>query len=170
MALKKSKDRNSKYEQGFYKPQNPEKYVGNLNEIYYRSRLEKKFAIYCDTNPLVSKWGLEILYIPYQMVNENNRMSFHKYYPDFYVELTDPENPLISTKMIVEIKPKAETVPPTIPNTSSLKKLKSLEYQVMTYRKNVHKWAQAIDWCKRKGMIFKIVTEENINTFVGASR
>ena len=50
---------------GLFKPKNPSKYKGNINEIVYRSSWEKKMMIYCDTTKSVVEWGSEELVIPY---------------------------------------------------------------------------------------------------------
>ena len=44
---------------GLFKPKNPSKYKGNINEIVYRSSWEKKMMIYCDTTKSVVEWGSE---------------------------------------------------------------------------------------------------------------
>ena len=48
---------------GIYKPTNPKKYVGNPNNIVYRSLLERKFMLYCDRNPDITYWASEELAI-----------------------------------------------------------------------------------------------------------
>ena len=46
---------------GLYKPTNPKKYIGNTNQIVYRSLLERRFMRYCDLNPDVTAWASEEL-------------------------------------------------------------------------------------------------------------
>ena len=50
---------------GIYKPINPKKYVGNPNNIIYRSLLERRFMVYCDNNPGIVQWASEELPIRY---------------------------------------------------------------------------------------------------------
>ena len=50
---------------GIYKPTNPKKYVGNPNNIIYRSLLERRFMVYCDNNPGIIQWASEELPIRY---------------------------------------------------------------------------------------------------------
>ena len=49
----------TKFHQGKYAPRNPEKYVGDVNNIIYRSGWEKRLLIMFDTNPNVLKYSSE---------------------------------------------------------------------------------------------------------------
>ena len=71
---------------GLFKPKNPSKYKGNINEIVYRSSWEKKMMIYCDTTTSVIEWGSEELVIPYVSPWDGR---YHRYFPDFYVKVKD---------------------------------------------------------------------------------
>ena len=55
--------------------------------------------------------------------------------------------------MVVEIKPYNQTQKPLNENCWAAKE----------YVKNRCKWAAAIEFCKAKGYIFKILTEKTIN-------
>lgn len=146
-----------KYHSGKYNLKNPEKYISDPNNIIYRSSLEFRFCRYADMEPNVIKWGCECLTITYK----DKYGKPHRYYPDFYLETLNRETNAYS-RIVVEIKPYAETVMPIIPEKITLKKLQSLEYQVKTYEKNVRKWNAATEWCAARGMIFKRVTEKDI--------
>lgn len=147
-----------KYHSGKYLLKNPEKYISDPNKIIYRSSLEFRFCRYADLNPYIIKWGSETVIIPYTDKYE----KLHKYYPDFYLETINPNDKSVYNKIIVEIKPEAETKPPIIPENMTVKRLQSLEYQVKMYEKNVRKWASAKNWCKTRGFIFQIITEKNL--------
>lgn len=151
-------DANSKFNQGIYIPKFPDKYIGDPTNIVYRSSLERKFCAYCDNNSQIIKWGCETIIIPY---NDHNGKP-HRYYPDFYIEFANLKNPQILNKYIIEVKPYAETIPPVIPEKLTGKKAESLEYQLKMYRKNMHKWSKAIEWCKNRDIEFKIITENAI--------
>ena len=69
---------------GLFKPKNPSKYKGNVNEIVYRSSWEKKMMIYCDTTASVIEWGSEELVIPYVSPWDGR---YHRYFPDFLLKL-----------------------------------------------------------------------------------
>ena len=44
---------NGEYRSGKYEPRNPEKYIGDIHNIIYRSSWEHRFCTYCDTNELI---------------------------------------------------------------------------------------------------------------------
>ena len=51
--------------QGYFKPLNPQKYVGDPNLIIYRSGWEKSFCRWCDASPSIIQWSSEPIKIPY---------------------------------------------------------------------------------------------------------
>ena len=91
---------------GLYRPTNPRKYVGNPNQIVYRSNLERKFMIYCDKNDNISQWASEELPIPYKSPLDNR---IHRYFPDFIVKTNT------NKKFIIEIKPYRQCKKPKLP-------------------------------------------------------
>ena len=78
-----------KLNQGFYKPRNPKKYLGDPNNIVYRSGWELKFCEYLDLNTSVISWGSEELSIKYY---NPVKKRIARYYPDFYMEYIDKSN------------------------------------------------------------------------------
>jgi hypothetical protein len=151
-----------RYHQGYYKIQNPMKYIGNPSEIVYRSSWEYKFMTYCDLNTGVLKWGSEVFKIQYVDRLGQNRI----YIPDFYLETKNEQHDGLMNRFLVEVKPEKEIREPTIPNGNiSEKKLKSLEYEIGVWQKNKYKWAYAMDWCKNRDIKFWLVTEEHLKLF-----
>lgn len=146
---------------GKYAPKHPEKYIGEVNDIWYRSSWEYKFMIYCDLTKDVIKWGSEIINIPY--VDKNGKTR--KYIPDFYLETPNFKTPGLINKWLIEVKPHKETIEPIIPKNISEKKLKNLQYDLETWWKNSHKWVFTIEWCKRRDIIFRLVTEQQLDNF-----
>ena len=144
-----------KYHQGFYEIKNPDKYIGDPTKCIYRSSWELKFMMYLDFEPNIKKWGCEVMTIPYQ----DEKGKFHRYYPDFYIEVigADPEK---CERIVAEIKPYKETQQPTPPEKQTAKTLESFEYQAKTYQKNLYKWTRSIDFCKKNGLKFWIITEK----------
>ena len=59
------------YLQGKYKPSNPEKYKGDVNNIIYRSSWERKFLYYCDTNENILEYSSQEVIIPYKSPVDN---------------------------------------------------------------------------------------------------
>src|SRR6056300_1945537 len=91
---------------GIYKPTHPKKYVGNPNNIIYRSLLERKMMVYCDNNPGIVQWASEEL--PIRYYNPIDK-KFHRYFPDFIVKTSKGK------KFLIEIKPSRQCKPPKTP-------------------------------------------------------
>ena len=134
---------------GKYTPTNPKKYKGNPSNIIYRSLWERKFMVYCDRNEKIIECGSEEFFIPYRSPLDNR---IHRYFPDFYVKVKTPTG---TKKWVIEVKPKAQCKKPRIPK----RKTKRYVTEVQTWVTNEAKWKNAIEFCKDKGMEFKILTE-----------
>ena len=101
-----------------------------------------------DRNPEIIQWGSEELIIPYKSPVDGR---FHRYFPDFIVKTK-------KGTMIIEVKPEAQTKPP------KQKKRITKQYiqEVATYGINQAKWQAATKWCQRQGLIFRVVTEQDM--------
>jgi hypothetical protein len=141
------------YKQGFFKPQNPKKYIGDPTNIVYRSGWEKRVMDWCDTNSNVKQWCSEEIVIPYKSPVDNR---WHRYFVDFYVEAVRSDGQTV--KMLLEVKPKAQTLEPT----PSKRKTKRYITEVVTYGVNQAKWKAAEEYCKDKGWQFLLITEEQL--------
>lgn len=142
-----------KYHQGFFHPQNPEKYIGNPNNIVYRSSWELKFMMWCDKTPSVLRYGSEEFCIPYY---NPVKQRICRYFPDFVMEIRESDNQI--HKYVIEIKPKKQTLPP-VPGK---KQKKTLMYEAQTYAVNQSKWKTIQEWCDDRRIKFKIITEEEL--------
>jgi hypothetical protein len=136
-----------------YIPDNPSKYVGDINSIFCRSLWERKFCKYLDSNKNIIRWSFESIKIPYLSPIDN---KIHNYIPDFLVESKNKDGS-ISTK-IVEIKPKKQTKEPFKGN----KKKKTILTENITYKINIAKWKYAKEFCDKHNIEFKILTEEDL--------
>lgn len=139
---------------GLYTPLYPEKYIGNVKNIIYRSLWERKFCEYCDKNQNILSWASEEISIKYF---DPVLKRVRKYYPDFYIKVKE-ENDNIK-KYIIEIKPKKQTIPPKKPQRQTQRYLN----EVYTYTRNQMKWESAKNWCIDNGFEFKILTEIELN-------
>jgi hypothetical protein len=157
----RNKNGKNKYKQGHYIPQNIEKYIGHT-PISYRSSWEFAFCKFCDMNEKIVKWSTESVIITYQMVNKIGQTETHRYIPDFWVEMISPDDPEKYDRMVIEIKPKSETLPPNPPKKETMKMLENYEYSLVTYKKNLHKWSYAREWCEKRNMKFVIITEDHL--------
>ena len=145
------------YYQGRFKPRNPEKYKGDPTNIIYRSGWELKLMSYLDKHPHVTKWNSEEIVIPYRSPIDG---KMHRYFPDFYVEQINKEKR--KEKVLIEVKPYAQTQPPKVQNTKRNKPTKRYINEVKTWGINSAKWNAAEEFCKDRGYIFRIITENEL--------
>jgi hypothetical protein len=138
---------------GKFTPKNPKKYVGDVNNIIYRSLWERKFLIYCDTNQNIIEYASEEIIVGYISPLDNRP---HRYFPDFYIKVKESTGQI--KKYLIEIKPKKQTVEPE----KKKRVTKGYLYEVMEYAKNQAKWSAARNFCKDNGWEFKILTEAEL--------
>ena len=140
----------SKYRQGVFTPKNKEKFIGT--SAMFRSGLELRFMRFCDNNPNVIKWSSENVIIPYISPFDNKT---HRYYVDNFVMIKEDNE---VKKYLIEIKPSRQTKPPT----TKYKKKKHLIYEQKQWVINSCKWKAAVEYAKRTGCEFKIITEKDL--------
>lgn len=141
------------YKQGWFKPLNPKKYIGDPTNIVYRSGWEKKFMSWLDTKESVTAWSSEEVIIPYISPVDNRP---HRYFVDFYVETVGSNGE--TKKMLIEVKPRVQTQEPKSPK----RRTKRYITEVVTYGVNQAKWKAAEEYCRKKGWEFKIITESEL--------
>lgn len=138
------------YKQGLFKPKNPHKYKGNVNNIVYRSGWELSLMEFLDEHPEVVEWSSEEIIIPYRCPI---RRDIHRYFPDFWAKFVD------GRQVLIEVKPKAQTKPPKKPEQKISRRYKQ---EAVTYVINEAKWQAARQYCDHKGWQFIIITEDQI--------
>jgi len=138
---------------GKFSPKNPQKYKGDPTNIVYRSLWELKVMKYLDGNNNILEWSSEELAIPYVCPTDNR---WHRYFPDFTVKARKPDGSIQT--MILEVKPKAQTIEPKVQSKRTRKYLT----EVMTWGKNQSKWAAAQEYCADRGWKFQLITEDNL--------
>lgn len=137
----------AKYAQGVFVPTNPSKYIGK-GHPRYRSGWEFTFMQFCDKNASVLQWASESVMIPYRHPLTGKMAN---YIPDFIVVYQNKHGKQIAE--MVEIKPKKQSL---------------IESKVASARDraviavNHAKWASAMAWCKRAGLTFRVITEDDI--------
>lgn len=141
------------YKQGIFYPKYPDKYMGDVTNIIYRSGWEKKVMKDLDENAAVIRWSSEEVIIPY-LSPVDKRM--HRYFVDFYVEAKGIDGSI--KVMLIEVKPAAQTRPPKAPK----RRTKRFLSEVMTYGINEAKWKAAKAYCDNKGWEFMILTEDEL--------
>jgi hypothetical protein len=142
---------------GRFKPKNPSKYMGDPTNIIYRSGWELKLMSFLDVQDNVIRWSSEEVVIPYRSPIDGKR---HRYFPDFYVEQINTNNKI--DKILIEVKPKYQTVPPAVQITKTKKPTKRYINEVKTWGVNQAKWEAAEEFCKDRGWKFQIMHEDHL--------
>ena len=136
----------SKFAHGLYVIKNPQKYVGK-GTPRYRSGWEHAFMRFLDNNEHVVNWASESISIPYRNP-VTGRQSM--YVPDFLITYRNRNNQL--TAELVEIKPKKQSVIES--------KMTARDGAIVAV--NYAKWDSATKWARRNGLIFRVITEEDM--------
>jgi hypothetical protein len=137
---------------GKFRPKNPQKYKGDVNNIIYRSTWEIKVMNYLDDNLNVIWWGSEELFIPYFNPFDKRK---HRYFPDFIAKMRKADGTVMT--YVIEVKPEKQTQPPT-----QKRKTKTFLQETITYEINKAKWHAAEEFCKDHGWQFQILTEKHL--------
>jgi hypothetical protein len=139
----------SHYQQGYYTPQNPEKILGDIRRIVYRSSWELKLFRRLDSDPNIEKWGAERIAIPY---TDKGSGKLRRYYPDLIVKKKDGK------VLLIEVKPAEQSRPPTSEGKSKRRYLQECK----TWATNFSKWETATRYAKERGWEFKVFTEREL--------
>lgn len=149
---------------GKFKPRNPQKYVGDPNNIVYRSTWEHKVMSWLDSRQDIISWSSEEMCIPYISPVDGKR---HRYFPDFIVKVRTSSGQIQT--MMVEVKPEKQSRPPE----KRKRVTKQYIQEVVTWGINQSKWKSAIEYCKDRnwqfivmastdGLQFKYLTEKEL--------
>lgn len=138
---------------GRFIPKNPKKYVGDANNIIYRSSWECKVMSWLDQNDSIISWASEECIVPYVSPVDGRP---HRYFPDFIVKVKTKTGTFKT--MMLEVKPKKQTIQP------EPRKRVTKQYitEVTTYAVNQAKWKAATEFCLDRGWEFKLVTEDHL--------
>lgn len=136
----------SKYSQGIFVPKNPAKLVGK-QQVTFRSSWELTVMNFLDSHPNVIQWASESIKIPYVNPLTGKRSQ---YVPDFMVLYQDKNGKRRAE--IVEVKPSKEAL------AENARSKRDKAFLIV----NTAKWAAAMTWCKKNGMEFRVLTEEDI--------
>ena len=138
-----------KYLQGIFRPERPEKYVGKVDAIIYRSSWELRVMQRFDSDPNIVAWNSEGVKIPYSDLARNKLRVYHV---DFWIKKANGE------QILIEVKPYDETKPPI----QEKKTKKRFIQECMTYATNTSKWRAAKIFATDHGMKFVIITEKDL--------
>ena len=137
----------SKFARGKYEMKHPEKYVGNKVPTY-RSSWEWSFMNFCDNNKSVQKWASEAIQIPYKDPLTGRQTV---YVPDFFIQYMDKNSKMIVE--LIEIKPSSQQI---------IERVGKNKYNQLQYVKNQAKWQAANMWCKKQGIKFRVLNENDL--------
>ncbi len=145
---------NKLFKKCIFTPINRSKYKGN-GAIVARSGWELKFMNFLDKTDTVLEWRSE----PFPIVYFNPiKQKMSRYYPDFLIIFKGKDGN-IHTELI-EIKPYKQTIPPV--NTGKKRKSTLLVESHMWFI-NSAKWKAARDYCAVRNIVFRIMTEKELN-------
>jgi TnsA endonuclease N terminal len=139
---------------GKFSPRNPQKYMGDPNNIIYRSSWECRVMNYIDKNPDFISWSSEEFFIPYKSPVDGR---WHRYFPDFLVKVKTKSG--VRT-LLVEVKPHKQARPP-----QQRKKTKQYIQEVVTWGVNQAKWKAAIEYCKDRKWEFIVMVSDTGDEF-----
>ena len=136
----------SRWAQGFFEVRNPQKYIGK-GKPRYRSGWEFAFMQFCDNNDHILQWASESIAIPYRnpLTGKNTI-----YVPDFFITYRTKNNKVCAE--VIEIKPKKQSV---IESKQSQRDRAAVAV-------NHAKWDAAQRWCQNQGLIFRVITEDQM--------
>jgi len=136
---------------------NPEKYIGDVNNIKYDSLWERSLIIWLSDNEECVKWGRELHVIKYMrpsnISTRPNQVA--RYYIDFYAEFKSGD------RVMIEVKPHHETIMPVLGEGKRMSK--SFRQKLDTYHINQAKWAQAKRVGDAHGLRFAVWTEKTLD-------
>lgn len=102
---------------------------------------------FVDTNDNVLQWASESISIPYRNPITGKNST---YIPDFFVTYRTRDNTVCAE--VIEIKPKSQ----------SLIEERQSQRDRAIVALNYAKWSAAEKWCKKAGLGFRVVTEDQI--------
>ena len=175
--MKRRKSYYTDCEKGKYHLINPAKYmVEGTVDVTYKSSWERKFFTLCDGNAFVTRWGYEMIDIPY---SSPVYLKQSLYKPDIYLECRYADGH--EEKWLIEIKPVYYSVVPKVPKPppptchdekkweSYRKRQASYERKSADIATNFAKWGAAEAWCKRHQVNWFIANEKNTRGLFGAA-
>ncbi len=138
---------------GKYRPVNPRKYNGNIDDIVFRSLWERKFMVHLDLSSSIIKWSSESIVVPYTSPVDGKR---HRYFTDFWLRVKEIDGTI--KEKLIEIKPFAQCYAPKVRKRKTTKYIR----EVRTYGVNQAKWAAAQDFADLNKMEFMVLTEKGM--------
>ena len=137
----------AKFAQGKFTLKNPDKYIGKRTPTY-RSSWEWAIMNMCDNNPAIAKWASEAVKIPYRCPLTGKQTI---YVPDFFVNYVDKTGRQHAE--VWEVKPASQSLKERVGRNPM---------NQAAFVKNMAKWEAARAWCNRQGIMFRVISENDI--------
>ena len=102
---------------------------------------------FCDSNDHILQWASESISIPYRHPLTGKQTI---YVPDFFITYRGRDNQVRAE--LIEIKPKKQSIVES--------KASSRDRAVVAV--NYAKWDAAQRWARRNGVVFRVITEDQI--------
>lgn len=142
-----------KFAKALYTPKNPDKYMGAVDKIIYRSSWELAVMRMLDQHPHVTGWMSEPKIGGHGIPYKNPLTNRHTVYiPDFLVVFQKNGKSVVE---MWEVKPAKEVA--GYGWTSRLSKKDKLAQAV-----NWVKWQAAASYCAKRSIFFRVLTEDQI--------
>lgn len=167
------------YKQGIFTITNRSKYIGSKDPAF-KSGLEERVMNYMDKNSSVLKWAYEDpkMVVEYFLPTDGR---IHRYYPDFYMEAIGSSGTI--KKFLIEVKTLKEIPEDYLkemygskledkefkrnllkePKSKLSKSKENYNRKRLTVLQNKAKFDAAKDFCKKNGMTFKVITQNEIS-------
>lgn len=137
----------AKFAQGKFTLKNPDKYIGKRTPTY-RSSWEWAIMNMCDNNPAIANWASEAVKIPYRCPLTGKQTI---YVPDFFVNYVDKNGRQHAE--VWEVKPASQALKERVGRNPM---------NQAAFIKNMAKWEAARAWCSRQGIMFRVISENDI--------
>lgn len=141
------------WRQGIYTPRNPNKYRGDATKIRYMSSWEQKLHQFLDSNPNILEWSSEEIAIPYLKPTTGR---IHKYFPDYWVKFRNKHGEIVEEMW--ELKPNNQI---SLPSRRGKRKKQQI-VEAVQFEVNKAKWKAAQAFCDKRGIKFRLVTENQL--------
>jgi hypothetical protein len=102
---------------------------------------------FCDSNDHILQWASESVRIPYRHPLTGKTTN---YVPDFLITYRTRNNKVCAE--LIEIKPKKQSVLEA--------KMNDRDRAIVAI--NYAKWDAAQKWCRKQGLVFRVITEDQI--------
>jgi hypothetical protein len=148
----------SRWVQGKFKPNFPNKYKGDASNIKFRSSWELALMHFLDRTPEILQWESEETVIQYfdpARIDEFGKPKPRRYFMDFKAVVKKADGRIRT--ILIEVKPYKQTIKPRVMKSKS-EKTNREEY--LTWLTNDAKWKAARELCRQRDWEFVIITDK----------